>query len=99
MVGSDPEKFKDLADEAKLPKARQDSCVGDYSNAVYSWDLLLKSHRRTPDQPKTKIACSTARPMGRLRSPGRWLVPSSYWKRWLSTRQTNSCGGRLSLWK
>jgi hypothetical protein len=56
MVGSDPEKFKDLADEAKLPKARQDSCVGDYSNAVYSWDLLLKSHRRTPDQPKTKIA-------------------------------------------
>jgi hypothetical protein len=56
MVGSDPEKFKDLADEAKLPKGRQDSCVGDYSNAVYSWDVLLKSHRRAPDQPKTKIA-------------------------------------------
>ncbi len=55
MVGSDPEKFKDLADQAKLPRARQDSCVGDYSNAVYSWDLLLKSHRRAPDQPKTKI--------------------------------------------
>ena len=55
MVGSDAEKFKDLADETKLPKARQDSCAGDYSNAAYSWDLVLKSHRRAPDQPKTKI--------------------------------------------
>jgi hypothetical protein len=48
-------KFKELANEAKLPKERQDSCAGDYSNAVYSWDLLLKPHRRAPDQPKTKI--------------------------------------------
>ncbi len=55
MVGSDDEKFKDLAKETKLPEARQDSCAGDYSNAAYSWDLLLKPRRRTPDQPKTKI--------------------------------------------
>jgi Putative metallopeptidase len=55
MVGSDSEKFKDLATETKLPEERQDSCAGDYSNAAYSWDLVLKPHRRAPDQPKTRI--------------------------------------------
>ena len=55
MVGSDAEKFKDLAKETKLPEDRQDTCAGDYSNAAYSWDLVLKPHRRAPDQPKTKI--------------------------------------------
>jgi hypothetical protein len=55
MVGSDDEKFKDLAKETKLPEERQDSCAGDYSNAAFSWDLVLKPHRRTPDQPKTKV--------------------------------------------
>jgi hypothetical protein len=55
MVGSDDEKFKDLAKETKLPEERQDTCAGDFSNAAYSWDLVLKPHRRAPDQPKTKI--------------------------------------------
>jgi hypothetical protein len=55
MVGSDADKFKDLATETKLPEARQESCLGDFSNAAYSWDLLLKPHLRAPDQPKTKI--------------------------------------------
>ena len=55
MVGFDDEKFKDLAKETKLPEERQDTCAGDYSNAAYSWDLVLKPHRRAPDQPKTKI--------------------------------------------
>jgi Putative metallopeptidase len=55
MVGSDDEKFKDLADETKLPQARQDTCAGDYSNATFSWGLLLKPHRRAPDRARTKI--------------------------------------------
>src|SRR5271154_5423604 len=55
MVGSDSEKFKDLARETKLPEERQDTCAGDYSNAAYSWDLVLKPHRRGPDQPITEI--------------------------------------------
>jgi hypothetical protein len=42
MVGSDDEKFNDLAKETKLPEDRRDSCAGDYSNAAYSWDLVLK---------------------------------------------------------
>jgi hypothetical protein len=55
MVGSDPEKFKKLADEAQLPEERQGTCVGDYSNASWSWDTLLKPHRRSAGQPKTKL--------------------------------------------
>jgi hypothetical protein len=55
MVGSDADKFKDLATETKLPEQRQETCLGDFSNAAYSWDLLLKPHLRSPDQPKTKI--------------------------------------------
>jgi hypothetical protein len=55
MVGFDDEKFKDLAKETKLPQERQDTCAGDYSNIAYSWDFVLKPHRRATDQPKTKI--------------------------------------------
>jgi hypothetical protein len=55
MVGFDDEKFKDLAKETKLPEERQDTCAGDYSNAAYSWDLVLKPHRRALDQPRTEI--------------------------------------------
>jgi hypothetical protein len=55
MVGSDPEKFGDIADLVKMPEERQGTCQGDYSNASYSWDLVLKAHRRTADQPKTAI--------------------------------------------
>ena len=55
MVGSDAEKFRDLADETNLPEDRRHTCLGDYSNAVFSWNLLLEPHRRAPDQPQTKI--------------------------------------------
>jgi Putative metallopeptidase len=55
MVGSDAEKFRDLADETNLPEDRRHTCLGDYSNAVFSWNLLLEPHRRAADQPKTNI--------------------------------------------
>jgi Putative metallopeptidase len=55
MVGSDPEKFKDLANETKLPAHRQQSCARDYGDASYAWDLVLKPHLRASDQPRTKI--------------------------------------------
>jgi hypothetical protein len=66
MVGSDDEKFKDLAKQSKLPESRQETCAGDYSNAAYSWDLLLKPHRRAPDQPKTDISVVYGPAEGRL---------------------------------
>ena len=66
MVGSDEDKFKDVAADTKLPKARQESCEGDFSNAAYSWDLLLKPHVRAPDQPKTKIDVIYGEAKGRV---------------------------------
>jgi Putative metallopeptidase len=55
MVGSDPVKFKNLADEAKMPEVRQQSCKRDYAKASRSWDTVLEPHRRAPEQPETKI--------------------------------------------
>ena len=55
MVGSDPVKYKDVADEAKLPADRQESCKNDWADASTSWDAVLKAHRRDPNQAKTKI--------------------------------------------
>jgi hypothetical protein len=55
MVGSDQEKFSDLADQVKMPEDRQESCAGDYSNASWSWETVLKPHLRASDQPKQKV--------------------------------------------
>jgi hypothetical protein len=55
MVGSEPDKFKDLAEKIDMPEDRQSSCQGDYSNASWSWETVMKPHRRGPAQSKTKI--------------------------------------------
>jgi hypothetical protein len=55
MVGSDPEKFKVLADGAQMTPERQESCRKDYRKISLSWDAVLEPHRRAPDQPQTKI--------------------------------------------
>jgi hypothetical protein len=55
MVGSGQEKYQYLADATNLPKSRQESCSGDYADALNSWDMVLKPHLRAADQPKTKI--------------------------------------------
>jgi len=60
MVGFEPEKFRALADEVKIPRERQDSCKRDYGNTAWSWDKVLKPHQRTPDQPKAKIPVTYA---------------------------------------
>jgi Putative metallopeptidase len=55
MVGSDPVKFKGLADEAKIPESRQQSCKRDYAKASRSWEMVLKPYLRALDQPETKV--------------------------------------------
>ena len=60
MVGGEPDRFTSLANEVKMPPERQGSCKYDYSNASWSWEQVLKPHRRTPDQPKTKIEVNYA---------------------------------------
>jgi hypothetical protein len=65
MVGSDDEKFKDLAKETGLPDERQETCAGDYSNATYSWDMVLGPHLSPPDQQKMEIDTLYGRAEGR----------------------------------
>jgi hypothetical protein len=55
MVGSDPEKFKSLADQAKMPEDRQQTCKRDYRKASAAWDAVITPHLRQPGQPQTKI--------------------------------------------
>ena len=55
MVGSDPVRFKALADETKLPQDRRRTCVWDYETVVGSWENVLAPHRRAADQPRTHI--------------------------------------------
>jgi Putative metallopeptidase len=55
MVGSDPVKFKDLADEHKLPEDRRRSCGWDYDTASRSWQRVMAPHVRASDQPKAQV--------------------------------------------
>jgi len=55
MVGSDPEKYKALAADTRLPEYRQTSCVVDWKNTAWSWDEMLKPHLRSADKPKVTI--------------------------------------------
>ena len=55
MVGSDPSRFKSLADKAEMPPERQETCRKDYGKISRSWDAVLEPHRRAPDQPQTRI--------------------------------------------
>jgi hypothetical protein len=66
MVGSDPEKFKELAEIAKLPEDRQRSCKTDFTFMALSWETLLKPHLRAPDQPKQKIELTYGEGKGKL---------------------------------
>src|SRR5437764_2382871 len=68
MVGSDPNKYGHLATEVGMPEERQGSCQGDYSNAKWSWDALLKPHLRGPARPKQQIDA--------VYGPGRGLFDS-----------------------
>jgi hypothetical protein len=66
IVGSDPAKFMSLADETKMPESRQESCRKDYAKASWSWDTVLKPHRRAPDQPETRIDVAYGNAQGNL---------------------------------
>jgi Putative metallopeptidase len=55
MVGSDPVKYKKLADDAKMPESRQKTCKQNYAKAAKGWGEVLAPHWRAPDQPEIKI--------------------------------------------
>jgi DNA-binding XRE family transcriptional regulator len=78
LVGWNEDRFKELADWVKMPAARQDSCAGDYSNAEFSWNAVLKSHRRAPDQPKSKVDIDYGAATGKLEVYARSLRAIGY---------------------
>jgi hypothetical protein len=66
MVGSNPEKFNELAEITELPEERQASCKGDFGTATWSWETLLKPHLRAPDQPRQQIEVIYGEGKGKL---------------------------------
>jgi Putative metallopeptidase len=55
MVGSDPDKFKGLADQMKMPETRQRTCKRDLAKTSEGWQTVLKPWLREPGDPETKI--------------------------------------------
>jgi hypothetical protein len=55
MVGSDPDKFKGLADQMKMPAERQRTCKRDFARTSEGWQTVLKPWLREPGDPETKI--------------------------------------------
>jgi hypothetical protein len=66
MVGSDPDLFDDLAREVNLPPERQSTCVGDYSNASWSWNKALKPFERPAGEVPPKYEVVYDKPEGQL---------------------------------
>jgi hypothetical protein len=54
MVGSDPDQFDDLAKETNLPEDRRATCMGDYSNASWSWKKALEPYLRSANEKATQ---------------------------------------------
>jgi hypothetical protein len=66
MVGSDPEQFDDLANEANMPEDRRQTCQGDYSNASWSWNNALKPYLLSAGQEPVKYSVTYGKPEGSL---------------------------------
>jgi hypothetical protein len=66
MVGANGDRFFDLATKVGLPEDRQETCRGDYSNASWSWETLMKPHRRADAQPRTVISTTYGKGDGDL---------------------------------
>jgi hypothetical protein len=79
MVGSDPVKFRTLADETKLPQDRRRTCVWDYERGAPGtacWRATAApraSHERTSTSATRKARV-------RLRSPSGFFAPLGSWK-------------------
>jgi hypothetical protein len=103
LVGGQPDKFMTFANEVKLPEDRQKTCHFDFSNASWSWDQVLKPHKRKPDDPKTTIAVNYTEPgefatiaaLGRklqiLETVADWLSDDFVWKTPISL-EMQKCG-------
>ena len=110
MVGADPEKYKTLAADTKLPEKRQESCVWEYKATAWSWDEMLKKHLRSADQPKVAIKveyqddekyamqAQVLRHMGLLEAFAAHAADRYVWPRPFSI-VARSCGEPNATWK
>ena len=93
----------------KLPEERQKTCKFDFSNVEYSWEEVLKPHKRKPEDPKTKIEVSYAptkefaslseigRKLQILESVAEWLSEDFAWKVPISI-EMQECGSPGARW-
>jgi hypothetical protein len=110
MVGSSPEKFAELSEKTALPPERQASCMGDYSNASWSWEKALAPHLRKEDQPKTEINVTYQdgkrydffakgfRQIAMLEAVAAFLSERYVWRRPLSM-EMRECGEPAARWE
>ena len=66
MVGSDPDRFDDLANEVNMPEDRRGTCQGDFSNASWSWKKALAPFMRAPEQARTQYQYKYGKAEGSL---------------------------------
>ena len=101
MVGSDPVKFKAVADEAKLPESRRPSCVWDYETATRSWQRLLRwaAFAAPPINRKPRLRSSTEKPRASLASLPNRFGRSDIWRRSPNTSPNAMFGAPLSPWR
>jgi hypothetical protein len=110
LVGGQPDKFRDLANEVKIPEERQATCRDDFNNAAWSWEQALKPHKRKPEDPKTKIEVNYGSPgefatlaeLGRklqiLEAVATWLSEDFVWKKPI-TLEMQQCGDPGARWE
>lgn len=110
MVGSDPEKYGQLAKDTGLPKWRQASCVYEWKNTAWSWEELLRKHLRSADQAKVAvkveyeeaekfpIQARILRHMGLLEAFAEHTADRYAWPRPL-TLEARSCGMANARWR
>lgn len=109
MVGGAPDKFEKLATEVRLPEERQATCQGDFSNASWSWEQVLKPRMRKPEDPKTEIPVvyaptqeyRTLSELGQklkiLEAIAGWLSEDFAWKRPIAL-EMQECGSPGARW-
>jgi hypothetical protein len=111
VFGSDPAKYKELAQESMLPEERQESCKAEYGEAAWAWNTVLKSHKREAEQQKPKIDVIYGDAQGRLETFARSfrstrfletlverVVDNFAWPRPLVI-EMRTCGEAGSQWK
>jgi hypothetical protein len=110
MVGSDPEKYKPLAEVTELPEQRQESCVYEWKNMSWSWEEMLKKHLRAFYQRKVAIKVDyeeterfatharVLRHMGLLEAFAEYFGEKYAWPNPL-TLEAKSCGMANARWR